>query len=145
MLQLKDITSNYVDKKVKCISNASGNGLTVGQFYYIKSKGPANAQRPTITVSATPGGPMVGGWGYVNEFDHPTISTTSLKDDIATMRREKIQLNENIKTKEDLLQFMKDNELTEIDPDIFKTFKIMKKLNLGTLDDAKEVVEILNS
>lgn len=147
MLKNTKWSPSLKNKKVTCISNASGNGLVVGNTYYIKAPSHAAgvAGILTVSVSETPNGPTRGGWTYIDELAEAVLTPESLKEQIKNLQKEQKALDEQIKTKTDVLAFLQENNLKEADEDLIKTFRIMKKLNLGNLADAQEVVTILNS
>ena len=148
MITYKQWTPSLKNRKVKCIKRGSGFGGSIGATYYIK--GPSGASggfthTPKILLSLTPNGGAVGGWAYLSEFEFCSLTPASLTADIKDLKTQMTDLKELIAVKTETLQFMKDHNLKETEEDLIKTFRIMKKLKLGTIEDAKEIVKILNN
>ena len=144
MLTEDDFITNYVGAKVRCIANTSGSQLTIGDIYYIKtiSGGPTSR---TVYVSKTPKGPAYKGWGYAYEFEKVATTIEELTLEIKKLEKEKKGLDNKIIRHNETIALMQKLGLKEIDEDLIKTYKIMQKLNLGNLEDAKMVVAILKS
>lgn len=127
---------NLKDRKVKCISAVSGSGLIVGDIYYAKNR--SGASYAKMTVSSTKNGPVTGGWGYMHEFDFLEPSKEELLIELS-------EAEEQVKNIKMQIQFIDENGLDNYSEELFKAYRIMKVMNLGDLEKAKEVVKILNS
>lgn len=138
MLQLTEWSDDLIGKKVKCISRNSGNGLIIGNVYYIKSRQlPDQMNKPRVNLSLTKTGKITGGWAYLDEFELEIITKQNLIDQIT-------ELTERIAGIQNKLDWMTSNNLEEMDTEVYKTYRIMKVMDVADFNKAKEIVSIMN-
>jgi hypothetical protein len=130
--------SNCIDKEVKCISNISGSGLAIDKKYFIKSIVDTNLPRPTVYVSKTKGGPIHGGWLYLDELKEINLTKGDIELKIAN-------LQEEIKVLTSKLDFIAKNRGKEFNEEVYKAYLIMQRLELGSIEDAEYIVKILEN
>lgn len=143
MLIDKKWTPALKNKAVIYEKNTTGSGLIVGQTYYLYGSAGTNPFK--VYVSTAPDGPAIGGWAYATDFRDAIHTTETLTEDIEQLRKEIKGLQTNLRSKESVLKFLKEHKIKEITPELLKTYQIMDKLKLGSLEDAREIVAILNS
>lgn len=135
----KIIGMNLTGKTLKFIGAqagkpASGIGLPIGHMVTISS--PRGNAAKAWNLSS-------GGWLYEHELELPAQTVDEINQKIASLNEEITSLREEIKTEEDKLAFMKENKLVVIDEESFKAYKVLKVLNLGSYDQAIQIIKIL--
>lgn len=131
---------SLVGKKVKCISNRSGNGLQIGGIYYIHSKASIGPQ--AVNVSSSKNGPKIYGWCKLDELQPLDVTIEDFIDSLKDLEEDQEKISEDkIKIKEKI-EFMKKNNLEEFDEDMYKIHKTMKILGIEDINKAKEIAKI---
>jgi hypothetical protein len=143
---MKTWKDSLIGRKVKVIETRSGSALSINGTYFILKQGPTGtADRDKAYVSNKKGGLVTGGWCYLDELVLVEITKDFLLVEVEDMHGTIKELEEKIEAKEIMIDFLEETGLKSTNEETYKAYLIMKKLNIGTLNDAIDVVKILNS
>lgn len=123
-----------IGKKVKLISNSSGNGnVKIGEYYYIFSFNGVSQ----VYLSSIKNGTSLS-YVYLNDLEPAPVTTKEINEEIDMLEAKLVSLRDKI-------EWLKENDEKEFDEEVFKAWQVMKRLGVNDIGAAKDIVAILNS